>query len=421
MGDTVVFSPSSLDGVRYLASPGVMSQVYEVECGLAKFDQQVYFFRYKQVLNDILATLDALASARIAGIRAGFIDIYRQESCEALTKADETALYEPIGNDASIKKALAFKRCLFEVKDAVTPGMDIDEGFLLRLYGELNGLCDEVDSASEPSGALPSTGYRVATLPRAFSHDGGHVLYAPPEPSEIDPLMKRLLRFCNTDYASAFVQTVVAHLTFESIAPFDYHMDHMGRLLCQMVFYRRGLFRNMVCPIALLAAEQPDLHASILFPYRDKTVSFDGDVQAMITRFLNFATQGVLIGLDTSRSIMRYIQRTEDAWESKLGKVRPDSAHRAILRILPATPEFNVPYLMLKIGRSRSAVNAALHDLERAEIIYPASNARRNRCFVVPAFMTLFRRLEETFLMGSVPSRETSSTIDAGIEPALRV
>lgn len=141
----------------------------------------------------------------------------------------------------------------------------------------------------------------------------------------------------------------------------------------------------------------------------------------MITRFLSFATQGVLLGLDTSRAVMGFIQKAEDTWERRLGRVRPDSAHRAILRILPATPEFNVPYMVMKTGRSRSAVNDALHDLEREGIVRLNGESRRNRSFEVPAALTLFSRLENAFLTGETSSREAVSTIDTGIDPELRV
>ena len=412
--ESAVFTPRSLEGFEYYASPEVMRQVFEVECEMAKLDQRVYFFRYKTVLNDILATLDALASARIAGIRTGFLDVYREESCQALSEG-EAAFPEPLGEQAFlINKVLAFKRCLFKVREAMPPGANVSEDFILSLYDALNGR----HGADEPGERI---GYRASLLPEALDPESGRVLYAPPAPDEIPALMARLISFCNSEYSGAFVQTVVAHLTFESIAPFDYHMDHMGRLLCQMVFFRRGLFQHMICPIALLAAEQPDLHASILFPYRNKTVRFDGDVQRMITRFLDVGTRGVVLGLGISKAVMRYIQKAEDIWEKRLGKVRPDSAHRAILRALPAMPEFSVPYAMLRTGRSRSAVNAALHDLERAGIIRQMGDSYRNRSFEAPVFKVLFNRLEDVVLSGDVPSREAVSSIDTGIDSVLRV
>lgn len=264
MSSSSAFTPHDLKNVEYYAPPLIMRKIFEVECGLARLDQQVFFFRYRQVLNDILATLDALASARIAGIRTSFLDVYREEERRALP--DGGGEPEPDGKEAfAVNKVLAFKRCLFKVQRTMgQQGATVDEAFVLGLYDELNG-------GRTGDGAEGRVGYRSASLSDAVSPDGKYVLYTPPASSEIPGLMRDLIAFCNSEYAGAFVQSVVAHLTFEGIAPFDYHMDHMGRLICQSIFFRRGLFQHMICPIALLAAEQPDLHASILFPYRNRT------------------------------------------------------------------------------------------------------------------------------------------------------
>lgn len=418
------FHPRDFEDWEYIASADIQKKLYDAESALTRADESVRYFRYRDALNSILATLDALASAHIAGIHVSFSDVFEGECSRFLEgdeahEADETrgVFLRSKRQDNLLNKTLSFKRSLFQIKKNIKIGDEITKEFLFDLYCDLNNH----DATLKYS---PLVDYRkkpqVTFMTEDANVEGGSGNYSPPDPLEIPELMDHLLTFCNEDYASPLLQVVIGHFRFEAISPFEYHMDHIGRLLCQTMFFRRGLSQHLICPIALYAARRPGIHANTLFPYRCKDSTFNNNLTSAISNFVNEASLNVIMGVQVTLKLKEVIQSTEDSWEKKLGGVRPDSGLRAILDILPATPLFTEPYMVQRAGRSRTAINAALRQLEQANIIQRTSNARRNRTFEVPSMIDLFKHIRETMLPGGTSSRESFSSDVSDIPAVFR-
>lgn len=404
---TAAFHPRDLEQWKFCANADILKKLYNAESALAKADESVRHFRYRDALNNVLTTLDALASARIAGIHVTFNDVFEGECNGPPEREGTTEASSQINRqNLLLNKTLSFKRSLLQIKKIMKVPEEITEELLFALYGDLNNY----DATLKESALVD---YRQeslrATTPQNEPAEGNPNTYRSPAPHEIPGLMKNLLAFCNEEYASPLLQVVVAHFRFEAISPFEYHMDHIGRLLCQMLFFKRGLSQYLICPIALCAARRPDIHANRLFPYRCKDSSFNNDLDKAIFDFVDQCSLSLVTGVQVTLTLKEIIQRAEDSWERQLGLVRSDSALRAILDTLPATPVFSMPYMVQRTGRSKTAINAALHQLEQAKIIQQVTSSKRNRSFEVPFMIELFKRIQDTVLPDGVPSRESFS------------
>lgn len=232
-------------------------RVSQAEISLAKADIRACYFEFREALNDVLATLDALAMANVANIRATFDDVYDMQWVRARGDAQKTRSRD----EALVGKVLAYKKSVLHITDVVTPGFRISEPRITLMYQFLDGRGGEATPgqphhvhAAYRTGAAPTRSSRNEPCESAHSADAG----------EIPTLMRRLVAFCNTDRFSPTVQSAIALALFEAISPFDYHIDHMGRLLARAVLCRRGLIEHLACPLALHASKHRRGHYTLL-------------------------------------------------------------------------------------------------------------------------------------------------------------
>ena len=368
----------------------VAKRISRAEIALAKADVRARYFEFSEALNDMLATLDALAMANVANIRVTFDDVYDKQ----WVRTDGNEWQHRTRDEALVGKVLAYKKSVLHITDVVTPGFRISEPRITLMYQFLDGRGSEA-TPGQPrhvhgtyrTGAAPTRSSRNESCESAHSADAG----------EIPTLMRRLVAFCNTDRFSPTVQSAIALALFEAISPFDYHIDHMGRLLARAVLCRRGLIEHLACPLALHASKHRRGHYTLLEALDENDVR-RGAMPKLVVGFLNSHLSEIMEGVKVSLWAMDAIEGLELSWRERMDSPRADSAVRAILDILPELPRFTLASMITRTGRSKSAVNAAIDQLELAGIVRRDGPARRNRVFVVPEMGALFTALRDRIL-----------------------
>lgn len=108
----------------------------------------------------------------------------------------------------------------------------------------------------------------------AIFNSAGIAIYLPPRPSQILPLMKRLIKFSNLEKEQfAPIKAALIHYTFEKIHPFLDGNGRVGRLLLQAVLQKEGYGMKGILPLE----EYLDNHRSEYYRVleaTDKDVSY---------------------------------------------------------------------------------------------------------------------------------------------------
>ncbi len=87
---------------------------------------------------------------------------------------------------------------------------------------------------------LDSNMGRFRTEQGAIFNQAGIVVYLPPPPTQVTPLMESLVAYCNsTEEPFPLVQAFVSHLVFEKIHPFIDGNGRVGRLLIKAILRKK--------------------------------------------------------------------------------------------------------------------------------------------------------------------------------------
>lgn len=91
---------------------------------------------------------------------------------------------------------------------------------------------------------------KFRTDPGAIFNTSGIAIYLPPRPSQILPLIKRLINFTNSEKEQfAPIKASLIHYTFEKIHPFLDGNGRVGRLLLQAVLQKMGYGMKGILPL----------------------------------------------------------------------------------------------------------------------------------------------------------------------------
>lgn len=213
--------------------------------------------------------------------------------------------------------------------------------------------------------------------------------YVPPPPEEVAPLLDDLCRFCNADDLSPLLQAAIAHAQFETIHPFGDGNGRTGRALVQALLRRRGLAPEFVPPISV-ALWQPQRRERYI---AGLTMFREGRVAEWITIFAEATAQAA----HAARRYGSLLVDLRGFWRARLRDTvnpRSDAAAWAIIDILPAHPVVTVVTAVEATGRTPPPVNAAMAQLERAGVLTPLGESRRNRAWEPEGLLDLIIELE---------------------------
>jgi Fic family protein len=219
--------------------------------------------------------------------------------------------------------------------------------------------------------------------------------FVPPPAEHVVDLLEDLCASINDDTLSPLVQAALVHAQFETIHPFDDGNGRTGRALIHTVLRRRGLAPAYVPPISVVLASQRDRYIAGLTSYRA------GEIGAWIEHFAAAAARSARL----ASAYIEAVNNLMDDWRARLaasGAPRADAAAWAIIDMLPAHPIITAPVAAAATGRAKSAIHQAVGELERAGVLLPLSESRRNRAWEATGLLDLFASLEA----GDLPRRE---------------
>ena len=213
--------------------------------------------------------------------------------------------------------------------------------------------------------------------------------YVPPPPEEVASLLDDLCDFCNTDDLPPLLQAAIAHAQFETIHPFDDGNGRTGRALVQVLLRRRGLAPSFVPPISV-ALWQPQRRET----YIKGLVLFRED---RVAEWIAIFAEATARAAQLAQRYRELVADLREFWRARLrvaSNPRSDAAAWAIIDALPAHPVVTVTMAVESTGRTPPAVNNGMAQLERAGVLTPLGESRRNRSWEPEGLLDLITALE---------------------------
>jgi Fic family protein len=203
---------------------------------------------------------------------------------------------------------------------------------------------------------------------------------------EVRPLLEDLCEFMDRDDISPVAQAAIAHAQFELIHPFGDGNGRVGRCLIQVIFRRRKLAPRYLPPVSIVLGANKDAYISGLESFREDQV--DGWV-------LQFA-RAVETASEQARSFSSSVAELQEAWRTKLGRVRSDAAVLSVIGVLPKFPVLTTGVAEKEIGRSRPVTIEALDRLESIGALTRHRNQKKGDSWEAKELFKLLEEFEET-------------------------
>ena len=208
--------------------------------------------------------------------------------------------------------------------------------------------------------------------------------FIPPPASEIEELLGDLVAFTNRTDLPATLHAAALHAQFETVHPFMDGNGRVGRCLIHVALRRGGVAPNVVPPVSLVLAANPDRYIRGLDAWRG-----DDPVEWC----LEFAT----VTMTAVREARRLAARVRDLhadWLRRCGRPRRDATARRLAERLASEPIVTVKRAMQITGASRSAAAQAIARLARAGILVQLGSTTRNRQWEAPEVFELLDDFE---------------------------
>lgn len=197
----------------------------------------------------------------------------------------------------------------------------------------------------------------------AIFNQAGIAVYMPPPPSQVMPLLKRLLKFANgTKEPLMPVRAALFHFTFEKIHPFLDGNGRVGRLLLQMVLQKNGYGMKGLLPLEeFLDNNRPSYYRMLENSENDITTFVEFMLEAIATT-AESAKQLVLSKKDIQKEDFLLPRRNEILYIIKDHEpVSFDIVRRRFLAVNERTLRFDLKRLqeggfIIKRGTTKGAV-----------------------------------------------------------------
>jgi Fic family protein len=394
------YVPDLLVGRRITLDGDIAADVADAEAAIGRLNAEAVTLVDTEALARLLLRAESVASSKIEGLEVGPRRLIRAEAARILgdTSGDVTA-DEVLGNIEAMSWAV----------DTLVRQEAISVDGLLEVHRRLlagTRLAEHAGQIRTQQNWIGGSGYNPCSA-----------AFVTPPHEEVRTLLDDLCAFCNEDSLPAVAQAAIAHAQFETIHPFIDGNGRTGRALIHVVLRRRGVAEHVLPPISLILATQADEYVAGLTATRylgaaDSPAAHEG-LNQWIGRFASAASRSVA---DADAFEARVIE-IQDAWRTRVGRIRADSATDRLIRALPGAPIVTVNGAGDLIGRSFQQTNQAIARLVEGGVLAQVSIGRRNRAFeaseIVDAFMDLERQLAS-------PQGDTRSSPPARAVPRRR-
>ncbi|QQD77126.1 Fic family protein [Curtobacterium sp. YC1] len=204
--------------------------------------------------------------------------------------------------------------------------------------------------------------------------------YVPPPPELVAPLMADLFAFLHRTDLHPIAQAAIGHAQFESIHPFTDGNGRIGRALIGAVLRRRGVTTTVTAPVATVFAADRARYFRHLERYRD------GEVDAFVVEV------ALAIGTVCDEASLTALLLAESAVDLAAGPCAR-GPHAVVGRALAIDPVLTEEQLSELVPAA--SVPVVVADLERAGVLRPVTERRRDRAWVAPAVVGELQAFEE--------------------------
>jgi Fic family protein len=308
-------------------------------------------------------------------------------------------------------------RRLLSAEAAIALGGDAADQLAVEILGNITAMETAIESAAKHREFTRSDlleiherlmeRSRLAHLGGAIRHDqnwiGGSgynpcsAAYVPPPPEYVSDLVDDLLDYVNGDTHSPLVQAAIAHAQFETIHPFADGNGRTGRALIHVVLRRRGLALRFVPPVSLILATWATDYVHALTQFRHESLPDSIERSQAAHTWLRTFTTATRRACSDAIRYASDIERLEDTWRTKVGRIRRDSSLDRLLSVLPGAPIVSVASAADLIDRSPVNTGQAVNRLAEAGVLTQRNVGKeRYRVFQAAGVLDLFTSLERS-------------------------
>jgi Fic family protein len=203
----------------------------------------------------------------------------------------------------------------------------------------------------------------------------GNARYVPPPPEQVPECMGALEKFLNdkTVPLPVLIKAALAHVQFETIHPFLDGNGRLGRLLITFVFSAEGVLREPILYLSLYLKAHRDEYYALL-----QRVRTEGDWERWVEFFADAVEDTARQAVETVTALVKLAE--EDRRRIQELK-RISGTVLLVHRVLLEKPLITAAKLASATGLTVMTVTAALHSLEKLEIIKEITGKRRNRVY----------------------------------------
>lgn len=275
-----------------------------------------------------------------------------------------------------------------------------DKGSARRLAREVVGNIDAMRSAvAHGSSADPFTPDDILELHRLLmagvvgieggvyrtkqnwigaEHVEDGVVYIPPPPDAIGPLMTDLCEFINTSPTSSTVRAAIAHAQFEAVHPFVDGNGRVGRCIVSVTLRKAG-GTSTIPPVSSVLLADTDRYFDSLLQFQQHA-----DPEPWIEQFAESTIEACRI----AKALVDDIEELKADWRVRT-RARSGSHMQRLIDVLPTLTLATADQVADRLGVDGNQARRLLGRLEEAGIATQASDGRRNRVWRVDEMVRL--------------------------------
>lgn len=381
-------------------APRTMSRISRGEMETIRADETISESPLLPALRHQLLRLEAIASVKVDGSKAGYTDLVKLETSllnaplfahnveTMYRRAVKLRLTDPCGT----VRAICYMSAIEWISEHVSPAHSIESGIIDELYArydenEIARIHNKYSGVGECAGRFEER----ARCDVAFTGKEGE--------------WSDYLEFVNQDIFSPSTQAEVSHALLQMIGLGQCKTDGYERALTHAILYRRGMLTKSISPLAIGPVIDIQRHAGSIFenmsPFLTKGLSsealrFDFDDTAFC----------LLASARTMSLCAKVLKGIDFDWTRRLGLRGGKDTASLLLRLFIEYGYLTIDTASKKMQRSFSMTSAAMRRLEEAGLVAEAGHVSKRRIFCAAKIMRLFEALMKRLTSNATVTRD---------------
>ena len=216
--------------------------------------------------------------------------------------------------------------------------------------------------------------------------------FVPPPPEALGDCLKDWEAYLHYSEEPVLITCALMHYQFEAIHPFLDGNGRIGRLMISLLLCEKGALPSpMLYLSAFLDATRSEYYGALT------AISEDGDWSSWINYFLNGVIRQTEDVLDRAERMNAILEQ----WKEAAAQLTPSAAK--VVNLLGGNPFVTAKKTSETLGLAYNTANRSLVALEKAEILFPMNDAKRDRVFVARELLNI---LEEPVRFGGYQTRK---------------